>query len=59
MVGGFAQAMLPHVDPSEFERGFCGGRRLKLSVKDVAVSVVDGNPALVGAAAIMQGRVSL
>jgi len=57
LIGGFAQAMLPHVDMAEFERGFCGSRRLRLSVEKVGVSVVDGNPALVGAAAIGQGRV--
>ena|GEM_PF-4053078 len=57
LIGGFAQAMLPHVDMAEFERGFCGSRRLRLSVENVGVSVVDGNPALVGAAAIGQGRV--
>jgi glucokinase len=59
VIGGFAQAMFPHVDMVEFEFGFCGSRRLKVSVENVDVSVVvdERNPALLGAVAIGQGRV--
>ena len=59
LIGGFAQAMLPHVDRGEFERGFRDSRRLRISVENVDVSVVvdQRNPAILGAVAIGQGRV--
>jgi glucokinase len=59
LIGGFAEAIFPHLDMAEFERGFCESRRLRISVENVDVSVVvdQRNPALLGAVAIGQGRV--
>jgi len=59
VVGGFGQAILPHILSDDFETGFCAARRQRASVERVAVSFVAGNPALLGAAAIGQGRVTI
>jgi len=59
VVGGFGQALLPHILQDDFEAGFCTARRQRASVDRVAVSFVAGNPALLGAAAIGQGRATI